>query len=455
MTGSVLIVDDEIPLAEGLARVLKQAGFQVALAHSVKRARREMHKRYPDVALVDLRLPDGDGCALVNELRDSYPATQFIIITAHGSIRSAVEATKSGAFDYLPKPFEPAEMRVAIDNALRQRKMSDELQLLRNPSSLAGEADEPLKSAAMRQTAFLLQRAAEQDGIVLLLGESGSGKDYWARWIHQHSSRRDGPFFAINCAALSPQLAESELFGHEPGSFTGAHGRKRGLLELADNGTLLLNEIGELEPTLQSKLLTFLDTRTILRVGGERTITVSARLIAATNRNLSTEVERGAFRMDLFYRLNVFPIEIPPLRERLEDLHAFIRETLARLRKDLGLSHQPQVSRDALEALTAYEWPGNVRELRNVLERALILSPEGKITASSLSLRPKRVSDDDWRIKVEFPRGESLHEVTANVARELIIEALRRGKTKQRAAELLGISRHALAHQMKSINLDE
>jgi transcriptional regulator with PAS, ATPase and Fis domain len=296
-------------------------------------------------------------------------------------------------------------------------------------------------------------RLAEHDGTVLLLGESGTGKDHLARWIHQRSARRHGPFFTINCAALSRELAESELFGHEPGAFTGTKGRKRGLLELADQGTLLLDEIGELEPTLQAKLLTFLDSRTFVRVGGERTVSVSARLLAATNRDLLLEVERGAFRRDLYYRLAVVPLRIPPLRERIEDLSQLADELLRALQRDLSLKQPARIEETALTVLQRYHWPGNIREMRNVLERALIMSTDGVVRQENLALL---TAPEEWEIVIRFPKhGLSLHDVTRDVARRVVVEALRRSTSKQDAAKLLGISRHALAHQIRVLGIDD
>ena len=308
------------------------------------------------------------------------------------------------------------------------------------------------RSPAMQAVMQQAQRAAAQSGIVLLLGESGTGKDHLARWIHTHSPRAEGPFFGINCAALPRELAESELFGHEPGAFTGSRGRKRGLLELAEKGTLLLDEVGELDAPLQSKLLTFLDTRHFMRIGGERRIRVEARLIAATNRDLESEVERGAFRRDLFYRLNVFPIHLPPLRDRVEDLPALAEEMLVRLTNELGLPCVPELRPDVMHVLSAYCWPGNVRELRNVLERGVTLSHDGVIHREHVTVSAR---SEPWRVVVGFPDNETLHDVTKRVAREIVLEALRRGKNKQQAAQLLGISRHALAHQLRSLGLED
>jgi PAS domain S-box-containing protein len=302
-------------------------------------------------------------------------------------------------------------------------------------------------SAAMQSCLSKSRYAATSDSIILLLGESGSGKDYLARWIHDHSRRAKGPFFAINCAAVPHELAESELFGHEAGAFTGARGRKRGLLELAEGGTLLLNEIGELSLPLQSKLLTFLDTRSFPRVGGEKSIRVNARLVAATHRDLEEEMAKGRFLQSLFYRLNVFSIRVPPLRERIEDIPLLVREIMAQLAAEMQLVEVPELNTDALDRLSHYSWPGNVRELRNVLERALMLTQERGIR---LSLPQLTESSEDWSHTVAFPRDRTLHDVTNEVAYLLCSEALRRAcGEKKSAARLLGISRDSFYRYMK------
>ncbi|MGO9568049.1 MAG: sigma 54-interacting transcriptional regulator [Desulfomonilaceae bacterium] len=321
---------------------------------------------------------------------------------------------------------------------------------------------EPIKeypSKAMQATIKNALLAARRNTTVLLTGESGSGKDYLAQYIHNHSARANGPFFAVNCAAIAPGLAESELFGHERGAFTGAVGRKRGLLELAEGGTLLLNEIGELSLSLQAKLLTFLDTRKFTRVGGEKEITVNARLIAATNRDLAKEVATKRFRQDLFYRINVIAIEVPPLRERPEDIPVLLQEILSRLRGELQIHETPVISSGAVNALKTYGWPGNVRELRNVLERALILSHGKELNLETLGLHDVADSvpqDKKTSFGVSFPSHQSLNEITQELKRFLVNEALRRsGGSRQTAARLLGISRHSLKHYMKTLGYDE
>jgi DNA-binding NtrC family response regulator len=303
----------------------------------------------------------------------------------------------------------------------------------------------------MRSTLHNAGIAAATDSIVLLTGESGSGKDFLARWIHDHSKRSAGPFFAVNCAAVAPELAESELFGHEPGAFTGARGRKRGLLELAEGGTLLLNEIGELSLALQAKLLTFLDTRSLLRVGGEKSIQVNARLIAATHRDLDQEVAEGRFLDALFYRLNVVSIDVPPLRERIEDIPILVGQIMSELSTEMQLTEVPALSADALARLCQYHWPGNIRELRNVIERELMVSQEGLLDPSIPALDS---GPSEWTYQVSFPSDLTLRDLTDDVIRSVCFEALRRASGSRRdAARMLGISRDSLYRYLKRFGL--
>lgn len=308
-------------------------------------------------------------------------------------------------------------------------------------------------SKAMREVMAKVRLAASQETLVLLLGESGTGKDFLARIIHDASPRSRGPFFSINCAAVAPELAESELFGHEAGAFTGARMRKRGLLELAEGGTLFLNEIGELTLPLQAKLLSFLDTRCFTRVGGEKSISVDARLITATNRDIEAEVAGGRFRKDLYYRLNVLTIHIPPLRERREDIPVIVSAILTQLQSEIRLISPPLVSRDAMEVLKRYDWPGNIRELRNVLERALILSGGGVLKPTHLGLSE---IEKGWTFATDFPQEKSLNDLTRELKRALIEEALRRSKgNKVAAAKLLRISRNSLNHYLEYLGIHQ
>jgi DNA-binding NtrC family response regulator len=462
MAGTILIVDDDAQVVRHLEYLLRAEGYQVAGAHNAAEVRRTIRVFFPDVVLLDLKLPDANGLALMKEIREIHPSARYLIMTAYGSIRSAVEATRLGASDYMTKPVDIDELLISLRNAMRERIRDEEVRLLRKAdrpphtspptSQMPEHAVNDYPSEAMRSTLQKARQAAAGDSVVLLLGDSGTGKDYLARFIHNHSSRTDGPFFAINCAAVSPELAESELFGHEPGAFTGARGRKRGLLELAERGTLLLNEIGELSTALQAKLLTFLDTRSFTRVGGEVNISVDARLIAATNRDLQKEVAEGRFRTDLFYRLNVLSIRVPLLCERVQDIPILTREIIGQLVAEMDLSYIPEVDWASMTALSNYSWPGNVRELRNVVERSLMLSSGLTMSIAAVDLAEHR---QDWWYRLRFPESRSLNDVIEEAKRALIVEALRRSAGKRQAtARLLGISRNALFHHMKSLGID-
>ena len=376
---------------------------------------------------VDLRVLQGE--SIEEEYTASIKGVQFTLNTVLTPLRDA-EGTIVGIYG------------ISRDVTERKRTVPGQRPIA-----------EAYPSQAMRAALHEARLAAATDSIVLLQGESGSGKDYLARWIHDHSRRAPGPYFAVNCAAISKDLAESELFGHERGSFTGAHGRKRGLLELAEGGTLLLNEIGELTLSLQSKLLTFLDTRSFLRVGGEKSITVNARIIAATNRSLETEVVEGRFLSPLLYRLNVFAIHVPPLRDRIEDIPVLVEEIMSRLAKELQLTSLPAIDPASVIALSGYDWPGNVRELRNVLERSLMLSDGQNLNVALPSID---ASHQSWSHVSSFPVHErTLHDVTDEVIKSLCLEALRRCEGNRRcAARVLGIARDSLYRHMKRFGIE-
>ncbi|MBN2526216.1 MAG: sigma-54-dependent Fis family transcriptional regulator [Deltaproteobacteria bacterium] len=456
MKGTVLIVDDQQEYAKFLNKLLIKFGYETRIAHNAADARIIMKQFCPDVVLMDKKLPDADGVDLVAELKRDEPNTQFIVITGHASIKSAVLSAQRGAIDYLSKPCEIEEVLLAVDNAMNKRKMSEEIQLLRSTSkgsSLPGEPTEvpKVKTASMKKSIALAQRAASQKGPVLLIGENGTGKERLGRWIHANSERAKGPFFSINMATLKLQKAEVELFGHEPGVYGNTQTRKKGMLELADGGTLLINEAEKLEMPLQAKLLNFLERKSILRLGGEALVPLDTRIFISCKTDLHELVMQGEFMEDLYYRINVLPIHIPPLRERKSDIIPLSKEVLDMLTTDLGLARPPSLTPQAAEKLANYEWPGNIRELRNVLERTLMLGHETIINAADLPLAD--TVNDSWQIHIPFPENETLHEITRNVSRLLIEEALRRGQTKQEAARLLGLTRHALAHQMKSLDM--
>jgi DNA-binding NtrC family response regulator len=456
LKGTVLIVDDQKEYAKFLNTLLTKFGYRTRIVHNARDAREAMLQFCPDVILMDKNLPDADGIELVAELKKSDPTSQFIIITGHASIKSAVLSAQRGAVDYLSKPCEIEEVLLAVDNAMNKKHLNEEIQLLRSSTTHSSIPASPTesaraKSAAMKKAFTLAERAAGQKSPVLLSGENGVGKERIARWVHSHSSRGKGPFFSINLAALSPQAAELELFGHEPGVAGNNHSRKKGLLELADGGSLLINEVESMALSLQARILSYLETRAILRVGGEELIPLDTRILISSRSSLEGMLVEGQFLEDLYYRINVLPIHLPPLRERKGDIVPLAREILESLATDLGLSPRPTLSKSATDRLQQYHWPGNIRELRNVLERTLMLGHENQIEASDLPL--SEADEKSWHITVSFPENETLHDVTRSVTRMLIEEALRRGQTKQEAARLLGLTRHSLAHQMKAVDL--
>jgi len=460
MQGIILIVDDDTELSDLFVHFIKAEGFEVFTAPDAASARKIAAQTYPDVILLDIMLPDSNGVELLKELRGIYPDVQFIMMTAHATIQSAIESTRLGAFDYLTKPLQPTDLLVVLRHAMKGRALNEEVRRLRSKDT--GFVDESEKtlyrypSPKMKQVLEEAKRAAETDGNLLLTGESGSGKNYLAAWIHKQSPRSEGPFFNLNCASITPSLVESELFGHEPGAFTGSQGRKRGLLELADAGSLLLDEIGDMDMALQAKLLSFLDTHTLRRIGGETSLEVDTRIIAATNRNVEKLVQNGEFRKDLYYRLNVLSIHIPPLRERREDIAILADEIMMQLAGEMGLKEIPILAFDALKSLETYDWQGNVREMRNVLERTLLHALDKSIISEiSIDIPSLKPDDRNTFIQTPFPEdGISLKNATSELTRKLIMEALRRSKTKKDAAALLGISRFSLAHYIKVLGID-
>ncbi len=394
--------------------------------------------------ITDLRMPGAlDGIDLLRKAQAESPEMEVIVLTAHGSVDTAVEAMKLGAFDYLQKPLgSPAELRLLVGRALEHRR----LLALKDQSRREVEATPPLTfgDPVMVPVVRALEKVAPTNATVLLLGESGTGKEVAARTIHQRSTRREGPFVPVNCAAISETLMESEIFGHEAGAFTGATGSRRGRLELADGGTLFLDEIGELKLELQSKLLRVLQERRFERVGGTRTIQVDVRWIAASNRNLQAMVQEGSFREDLYHRLAVFPVTLPPLRERQEDLLPLAESLLARICRDLG--RPPLRLDDSVGALLRRApWPGNVRELANALERATILSERDRLSAEDLSSSLGGAVGDR-----PGHRPRTMEEVEKDAIREALEAA---GGHRKKAAEALGIGERTLYDKLKQYGI--
>ncbi len=383
MSATVLIVDDEATLLSFLERILADEGYETLVATTLAQAEQQLETRHVDILLLDLALPDGDGLSLLERITRQRADLPVIVLTAFGAVHSAVQAMKLGAFDYLTKPFDTSELLVNLSKAAESVALRRELEQLRQKGRSGGDAWIVGETPAMRRLAEQLERVAPTPLSVLITGESGTGKEVLARTIHARSPRAGKAFMAINCAAIPDQLLESELFGYEPGAFTGAKRQKKGLIELADGGTLFLDEIGSMKLEMQAKLLRVLETKTLMRVGGTSEVRVNIRLMAATNRDLAAAVRAGEFREDLYYRLSVVQFHLPPLRERVADLPLFVATFLEQASREMG-KRITSVHPRAMAALKAYRWPGNIRELRNVLERAVLFCDGPEIQLSHL-----------------------------------------------------------------------
>ena len=442
----ILLVEDEELLRWTLAKRLSKGGHTVHEAPTLADAADHLRRHQPDLMLLDLALPDGHGLDFFERHRPDLEDTVTIVMTAVGDVEDAVRAMKLGAFDFLAKPVDSTELLALIDRSLARRDEHLTAQVARREQETRTSADIVAHSAAFKRVLEVAcQVGRSHVDTILIQGESGTGKNVVARYIHAVSARRNRPLLEINCAALPEHLVESELFGHERGAFTDAKATKRGTLELASEGCVVLDEIGELKPEIQAKLLQFLESRVFRRVGGLREIRVETRVIALTNQDLRTMVEAERFRGDLYYRLCVFPITVPPLRERREDILPLARAFLQDLQSNLGRRFTG-LSREAENLLLAYSWPGNVRELRNVIERAMILETGSEITPQSLILdpemRPASTAGDPGALGGIVTLQEA--------ERELVRRAmLATGGNQTRAAELLGITRDQLRYRLK------
>ena len=449
----LLIVEDKESLAQMLRETVESEGYEAELAANGRDAMRRLAegRRYVAV-LTDLRMPGADGVAVLRQARESDPDCPVIVMTAFGTIENAVEAMKLGAYDFIQKPLDVDHLMLLLRRCREHRELRHENLLLKEEfqktyglPAIVGD------SPRIREVSLVIQRVAPTDATVLLQGESGTGKELFARAIHQLSPRRDRAFVAINCAAIPDSLVENELFGHEKGSFTGATARQLGKFELADGGTIFLDEIGELGLGVQSKLLRVLQERRFERLGGTAPIDVDVRIVLATNRDLQAAVREGTFREDLFFRIHVFPVVIPPLRTRREDLDALVDYFLARFGRELG---RPALKMsDAARAyLRRYDWPGNIRELQNCIERAAILCDRGTIEPRDVHLgTAERGSDAASSLDLSGTLSEAL----AVVERVKITAALQQTSSRAEAAELLGISPRTLASKLKELRIDE
>jgi len=447
----ILVVDDEESVRQFLQEVLEDAGYTVVLASGGLSAVSETAGGEFDAVLMDNRMPDLDGLAALDELRRRNLEVPVVLMTAYGTTRTAINAMQQGAFDYITKPFNLEELLSILEKAVRRKKMS------RGEGSLANGSpgDQPVEdlmgsSAVMQEVYKRIGKVADSPATVLLLGESGTGKGLVARTIHRHSSRRDRPFVKINCATIPDNLIESELFGYERGAFTGAARQKQGKFEVANQGTVFIDEVGELSPAMQVKLLRVLQERDFERVGGTETVSVDVRVIAATNRDLELCVREGTFREDLFFRLNVVTIKLPPLRERAEDIRELAEHFLVKYSREFG-KKITSFSPAAMDILLNFDWPGNVRELENACERAVVMASGPVILPEDLPLSLSTM------ILPDIPAigsGRSLKEIVADVERQVILKVLRENNWHRgAAAQALGLNRRSLYAKMKEYGL--
>jgi two-component system response regulator AtoC len=452
----LLLVDDEGAFRRGVADYLSGTGFTVTEASTVAEALEQLEGFAFDVVLTDLRLPDGEGTKVLEAARARYPDILVIVVTGHGSIRAAVDAIRQGAADFVTKPFQLAELDLALGRAIERQRLQAENSYLREQlreryrlAQLVG------RSAAMQEVFKIVETVAPTNSTILILGETGTGKELVARAIHQISTRSSEKFVALNCSAIPESLLEAELFGHVKGAFTGAVANRQGRFELAHRGTLFLDEIGTMPLPLQAKLLRALQEREVERLGEGRPIKIDVRVLAATNARLDEMVRQGTFREDLFYRLNVIPVQLPPLRERRDDVPLLVRDMLQRLGAH---SVPPRVdvtfSQEAMRRLMAYDWPGNIRQLENTVERALALSPgRSQIDASVLPPDVRGDRPDDHGAAINLPeQGLDLERELAIVERVYIAQALTRTEqNRSRAADLLGVKRTTLVEKIKRL----
>jgi DNA-binding NtrC family response regulator len=450
--GNILIVDDEESMCQFLSIMLRKEGYEVTTVNNGAEALRQMQRGGFDAVITDIQMPRMDGIQVLSGIKAIDSNVPVIIMTAYASKQTAIEAVNKGAFHYLDKHAKNDEIKMVVRNALEVRQVkSENVQLKRALSGVSSTRNMVGQSEGIQRVMTMVDRVSASDATILIHGESGTGKELIARAIHDKSHRADGPFVSINCGALPESLLESELFGHVKGSFTGAIKDKDGLFKVANGGTFLLDEIGETTLAIQVKLLRVLQEREIIPVGGTKPVKVDVRIIAATNRDLEKEVNLGNFRADLFYRLNVIPVTLPPLRDRRDDIPLLIDHFLRRYKSDYSGNLKETITDDALECLMAYKWPGNVRELENVVERAVILQEDSR-TISVRDLADKIVG------RGQRTTGSTIREsgiTLEELEKKYMIQVLNEtGWHKKRAAEILGINPSTLYRKIRSYGLE-
>lgn len=449
----ILVVDDEPSLREVLSIMLKRAGYSVTSVTDGEEAVELVQKEIFDLVITDLRMPKIDGMEVLKAVKSASPETVVLIITAFATADSAVEAMKHGAYDYLTKPFQVDEVQLIIRNALEKRRLTTENMLLkREMASQSSFAQLVGQSEAMQRVFDVVRKVADSKSNVLICGESGTGKELVARAIHYNSARSSLPFVAVNCSAVPETLLESELFGHMKGSFTGAISNKAGLFEIANGGTIFLDEIGDTTPTIQVKLLRVIQEREFRRVGGNQDIKVDVRIVAATNKDLEKAVADGSFREDLYYRLDVIPIQLPPLRMRTGDIPLLVNHFLERFSKESGKS-KPVISAEAMHVLLEHEWRGNVRELENLIERVVAFSAEDPVTDADVRgwlHRPTTQSQPSAMPLDLTDEGVDLEGLINGIEKDLLLKALERSKwVKKKAARMLRLNTRSFRYRLE------
>jgi two-component system response regulator AtoC len=448
---NILVVDDEVNVIESFKQLLED-DYKVLTATNGEEALEKVEKENLDIVLLDIRMPGMDGIEVLRRIEEMKENVDVIMVTAVNTMKTAIEAMKLGAYDYITKPFELDEVVVPINRALEKRRLTRELSYLRSQVAKPVKFDNIIgTSEKMRQVYEIVSQMSRNDATVLISGESGTGKELIARAIHFNGLRKDKPFIPVDCASISESLLESELFGHEKGAFTDATSQKLGRFELANHGTLFLDEIGNLRLDLQGKILRALQEREIQRVGGVKTIKIDVRIISATNIDLKKAVREGRFREDLYYRLNVVPIEVPPLRERKEDIHLLVRYFLGIFNREFGKKIE-NLTPEAMDSLVNYRWPGNVRELRNVIERLVALTKEGIISHKGLPLDILlAVTTGELNMEEE---GLLLKEAREQFEKQFILGVLEKVNWNQtEAAKILGVHRNTLIMKIQNLGI--
>ena len=451
---TILIIDDEKNYLVVLEAMLAEEGYEILTTDNAQDGLRMIRESDLDLVLTDMKMPGMSGMALLEECKKIKPELPVIMMTAYGTIEMAVEAMKKHAYDYVTKPFQNVQLKLTIRKALENyglvkanRLLSEALSYRFKHGNIIG------KSKPMLKIYDMIDKVAQSKASVFISGPSGTGKELIAKAIHYNSPRRGQPFVSINCGALTETLLESELFGHERGAFTGAVSMKKGRFEVADGGTLFLDEVGEMPSSLQVKLLRVLQEMEFERVGGTKTIKVDVRVVSASNRPMKESMAEGSFREDLFYRLNVIQIEVPPLRERVDDIPLLVKHFIEKYREDEG-GEKIELSPEVWKAIYNYPWPGNVRELENVIERAVVLSSQGKITLQDIPVSLLEEKQEELDLNKIVPLGLSLPEALEQLEEKLIRRALSYSdQVQSKAAELLGISRHVMHYKMKKFGL--